>query len=327
MRHERIVVLGGTGFIGRHLVARLVEQGCHVVVPTRRSQHGRDLKFLPTVEIVETDLHDSAALTRLLAGNDAVVNLIGVLHDKPGEPYGEHFARAHVALPRRLVEACGRANIRRIIHVSALGVRLDRRGPSMYLRSKADGERAIEQSLTDWTILRPSVVFGPDDQFLNLFAGLLQFAPVMPLAGASCRFQPVYVGDVVAAIAAALDEASTIGKTIELAGPEVFTLAELVAWVGRVSGHPRPIIPLSAGLGKWQAWFLEHLPGPTLMSRDNVDSMAVDNVASGDLSCFPAELGVRPVALSTIVPTWLATDADARHGVGHYINLRERRNR
>ena len=197
----------------------------------------------------------------------------------------------------------------------------------MYLRSKADGERAIEQSLTDWTILRPSVVFGPDDQFLNLFAGLLRLAPIMPLAGASCRFQPVYVGDVVAAIAAALDEASTIGKTIELAGPEIFTLSELVAWVGRVSGHPRPIIPLSAGLGKLQAWFIEHLPGPTLMSRDNVDSMAVDNVVSGDLACFPPELGVRPVALSTIVPTWLATDADARHGVGHYINLRERRNR
>jgi len=327
MRHERIVVLGGTGFIGRHLVARLVSQGCHVVVPTRRSQHGRDLKFLPTVEIVETDLHDSAALTRLLAGSDAVVNLIGVLHDKPGDPYGEQFGRAHVALPRRLVEACGRVNIRRIIHVSALGVRLDRKGPSMYLRSKADGERAIEQSLTDWTILRPSVVFGPDDQFLNLFAGLLRLAPIMPLAGASCRFQPVYVGDVVAAIAAALDEASTIGKTIELAGPEIFTLSELVAWVGRVSGHPRPIIPLSAGLGKWQAWFLEHLPGPTLMSRDNVDSMAVDNIASGDLACFPSELGVRPVTLSTIVPTWLATDAESRHGVGHYVNLRERRNR
>jgi NADH dehydrogenase len=197
----------------------------------------------------------------------------------------------------------------------------------MYLRSKADGERAIEQSLTDWTILRPSVLFGPDDQFLNLFAGLLRLAPMMPLAGASCRFQPVYVGDVVAAIAAALDEASTIGKTIELAGPEIFTLSELVAWVGRVSGHPRPIIPISTGLGKCQAWFLEHLPGPTLMSRDNVDSMAVDNVASGDLACFPPELGVRPVTLSTIAPTWLAANAESRHGVGHYVNLRERRNR
>jgi len=147
----------------------------------------------------------------------------------------------------------------------------------------------------------------------------------MPLAGASCRVQQVFVGDVVAAIAAVLDEASTIGRTIELAGPEVFTLAELVAWVGRVSGHPRPIIPLSAGLGKWQAWFLEHLPGPTLMSRDNVDSMTVDNVAGGELACFPAELGVRPVTLSTLAPTWLAADADSRHGVGHYVSLRERR--
>jgi len=324
MRHERIVVLGGTGFIGRHLVARLVAQGCRVIVPTRRSEHGRDLKFLPTVEIVQTDIHDSAALTRLLAGCDAVVNLIGVLHDRPGEPYGEAFARAHVALPRRLVEACGRAQIRRLVQVSALGVQLDRRGPSMYLRSKADGERAVEQSLLDWTILRPSVVFGPDDRFLNLFAGLLKLAPVMPLAGASCRFQPVYVGDVVAAIAAALDEASTIGKTIELAGPEVFTLADLIAWVGRVIGHPRPIFPLSPGLGKLQAWFLEHLPGPTLMSRDNVDSMSVDNVASGVLPCFPPELGVRPVALSSMAPTWLAPGSDARHGVGHFVSLRER---
>jgi len=324
MRHERVVVLGGCGFIGRHLVARLVAQGRRVIVPTRRAEHGRDLKFLPTVEIVEADINDAQSLVRLLAGNDAVVNLIGVLHDGHGDPYGEGFAAAHVALPRRLVSLCARAGIRRLVHISALGVQLEGRCPSMYLRSKADGERAVEQSSLDWTILRPSVVFGPDDAFLNLFARLLRLAPVMPLAGADCRFQPVYVGDVVAAIAQTIDEPSLIGQTCELAGPEVFSLAELVRWVGLVSGHPRAVVPLPAALGRLQAWALQHMPGPTLMSVDNVDSMSVDNVASGRLACFPPVLGITTVALTQIAPTWLAPDADLRHGVGHYLKLRAR---
>jgi NADH dehydrogenase len=324
MRHRRIVILGGTGFIGRHLAARLVARGAHVVVPTRRSEHARDLKFLPTLEVLQADLHDSASFTRVLAGSDAVVNLIGILHGGRGIPYGEGFARAHVALPRRLVEAMGRAQVHRLVHVSALGVQLEQTGPSMYLRSKADGERAVEQSLVDWTIFRPSVVFGPDDRFLNLFAQLQALAPLVPLAGARCRFQPVYVDDVVSAIVAALEDSNSIGQTIELAGPEVFTLAQLVGWVGRVSGHPRPILALPDLWARLQAWVFEHLPGPPLISRDNLDSMRVDNVASGRVPCFPPTLGVVPQALSALAPTWLAPQVAARHGAGQFIRLRDR---
>jgi NADH dehydrogenase len=327
MRHEKIVVLGGTGFIGRYVVARLAAQGRRVVVPTRRAQNAREIQSLPTVEVVTADIHELASLQRVLSGSDAVINLVGLLHDGRGDPYGAGFAQAHVSLPRRLVTACPQVGIRRLVHLSALGVDLVARNPSMYLRSKADGEHAVDQSFLDWTVLRPSVVFGPEDQFLNLFARLLPIAPCFPLAGASCRFAPVYVGDVAAAIIAALDEPASFGQTYELAGPQIFTLQQLVLWVGQVTGHRRPVLPLSATLGRLQAWCLEHLPGPTLMSVDNIDSMAVDQVPSGKVPCFPALLGIEPQALSELAPTWLAAQSEMRHGVGHFLPLRARGHR
>ncbi len=294
MTTDRILVLGGTGFIGRALVAELVARGKAVRVPTRRLNRARPLMPLPTVEVIEADVHAEGALEPLLRGCSAAINLVGILHGRGGSPYGRDFARAHVDLPRRLVAACESQGVRRLLHMSALGADGDAPLPSMYLRSKADGEAAVRNSALEWTIFRPSVVFGLEDRFLNLFASLQRLAPVMPLARAQTRFQPVHVDDVVKAFVTALSLPATVGRSYELAGPRIYTLRELVQLAGRRSGCMRPVIELPDMAGRLQAMMLEALPGPTLMSLDNFDSMARDNVAGGPMA---AELGIRPTAI------------------------------
>lgn len=304
MEHSSVLVAGGSGFIGRHVVARLVKIGRRVIVPTRRLEHAKHLKVFPTVEVVLTSLHDDKALSRLLGGVDAVINLVGILHSRPakdGAPYGPDFAKAHVELPRRLVTACAANGVRRFLHVSALGA--DSQGPSMYQRSKAAGEAAVlSQPDVAVTIFRPSVVFGEEDNFLNLFASLQKRFPVMPLAGANARFQPIYVEDVARALVNSLDDQRTAGKIFELAGPGIYTLRELVELAGRYSGHPRRVIELSPRAGRLQAWFMEHMPGGPLMSRDNLDSMKVDNVASNPIDPL---LNLVPVPLEAVAPKYL----------------------
>ncbi|WP_459617182.1 complex I NDUFA9 subunit family protein [Bordetella sp. 2513F-2] len=300
----RILVIGGTGFIGRHLAARLSAGQHTLLVPTRRYAHGRDLLVLPTVTLVEADVHDDLALDDLMRRCDAVVNLVGVLHGGRGRPYGSGFARAHVQLPLRIAQACRRNGVQRLLHLSALGA--DPQGPSMYLRSKGDGEAAVRGELIGWqggwTIFRPSVVFGPDDNFTNLFARLARRLPVLPLAGAQARMQPVYVGDVAAAVANALENGRTWGRTYGLCGPQVYTLGELVRLCAFWSGHRRPVCPLPMALGRLQAGFMEMLPGAPLMSRDNLASLTVDNVCAEGMA---AELGVVPTALEAVAPGYL----------------------
>lgn len=297
-----VLVLGGSGFVGRSVCAKLVDHsggaGGRIVVPTRRLARARHVQLLPTVQTVEADVHDDAQLVRLVAGCDAVVNLVAILHG--GEAA---FERVHVELPRRLAAACRSAGVHRVVHVSALGVAPD--APSRYLRSKARGEAVLRDAGLDLTLLRPSVIFGAADRFLNLFATLQAAAPVMPLAGADSRYQPVWVEDVAAAIVACLERPDTIGQTIECAGPKAYTLRELVALAGRFAGHARPVIALPDALGRLQALALECLPGEPLMSRDNLDSMRVPNVASGSLPGLDA-LGIRPSALEAIAPGYLA---------------------
>jgi uncharacterized protein YbjT (DUF2867 family) len=304
MKANRILVVGGAGFVGQHLVARLSAQNRRVTVPVRRLERARHLLPLPTVHVLPADIADDAVLDALISKCDAVINLVGILHDGYGDPYGAAFANAHVELPRRLVSACERHGVRRLIHVSALGVPDQGAGdaPSMYLRSKADGEQVIRDSQLDWTILRPSVVFGPEDGFMNMFATMQQFLPVIPLARAGTRFQPVYVGDLAQAIVNALDKPGCFGKTYELAGPQVFTLEELVRLAGQWSGAARPVWALPFTLGQLQASLLGALPGPKLMTRDNFDSMSVDNVASGPIA---PELDINPTPLASVAPAYL----------------------
>lgn len=305
MAFRTILVIGGSGFIGSRIIAQLGTMGIdRIVVPTRRLSRAKHLQVVPTVRLCEENVHDDTALDRLVRGADAVINLVGVLHSRRGEAgsaYGPDFARAHVELPRRIVASCRKHGVRRLLHMSALGA--DRNGPSMYQRSKADGEAAVlAEAAISATVFRPSVVFGPEDNFLNMFASLQRVFPVMPLACASARFQPVYVGDVARAFCNALDNRATIGKVYELAGPTVYTLRELVRLSGEMAGCRRPVIGLPNSLGRLQATLLEFMPGGPVMSRDNMDSMQVDNVASGPMA---PELGVVPTPLEAIAPEYL----------------------
>lgn len=302
-----ILVLGGSGFVGHALLEALQRAGHRATVPTRSSRQARDLGPLPAVTVVRGDvIRDAGLLESLLPGHDAVVNLIARLQGKAAD-----FEALHTHWPHRLAGACVAAGVPRLLHVSALGVAhgdVDS-APSLYLRSKARGELTLQTvpGLAA-TVLRPSVIFGAHDRLTNLFAGLQRISPLMPLAGASARFQPVWVGDVAAALLACLQDDETIGRTYELAGPDVLTLAELVRLCGRVAGVPRPILPLPGPLATLQALAMECLPGEPLMSRDNLASMRVANVASGQLPGLEA-LGLRAHSLASVLPGYLAPDA------------------
>lgn len=312
---SRILVLGGTGFVGRVVCEHLAERSAsgQITVPTRRAAHANAVRALPTVQVVQADVHDDAALTRLVAGHDAVFNLVAILHGSVAA-----FDHVHVQLPRRLAQACRQAGVRRLLHVSALGVGKDvASAPSNYLRSKTAGEHVLEQAGLQLTMFRPSVIFGAEDAFLNLFAQIQRLAPVLPLAGSDARFQPVWVHDVARALVSALDRADSIGQTYECTGPTVYTLSELVRLAGRWSGHERPQIPLPGFAGRLQALAMEWLPGPTLMSRDNVDSMKLPNVASGQLPGLQA-LGITPTALEAVAPGYLG----GQHGRARLEKLR-----
>jgi uncharacterized protein YbjT (DUF2867 family) len=286
---KKILVLGGSGFVGRHVCEQLTRLGYRVTVPTRKAAHARVVQTLPMVSVIEAHIHDAATLEGLVAGHDAVVNLVAILHGN-----ARQFDAVHVHLPKQLAQAMQRQGVKRLVHVSALGA--DLYGPSHYQRTKALGEQALQSCGLDLTVLRPSVIFGSDDQFLNLFARLQALLPVVPLAGAQTRFQPVWVGNVAESVVKCLQQAHTIGHTYECVGPEVFTLADLVRLAGKLSGHPRPVLGMPRALAYFQALLMQLLPGQPLLSTDNLRSMEVDNVASGQ---FPtqADLGIVAQAL------------------------------
>jgi len=302
---KRILILGGTGFVGRHICTRLSQAGWSAIVPSRSPAAARHLAGLPRVDVVPGDVHDEATLIRLLAGADAVVNLVAILHGSEAA-----FEQVHVELPKKLARACAAAGVRRLVQISALGAALD--GPSMYQRSKARGEAVLHTEAAadflDLTVLRPSVIFGAQDKFLNVFAQLQRMFPLIPLAGADTRFQPVWVEDVAAAVMRCLQDDATIGQTFEACGPEVFTLRDLVRLAGQYAGvnqgRGRAVFALPMPLARLQAWLMERLPGEPLMSGDNLDSMALDNIASGKVPGLDA-LGITPAALAAIAPGYL----------------------
>ena len=284
---KRVLVLGGTGFVGRHVCEALQDLDVQITVATRRLP-ARSVQMLPRLNVVVANVLDPTALQSLVAGHDWVINLVAILHGTASE-----FERVHVDLPQSLARACAQAGVQRLVHVSALGA--DVNGPSLYQRSKGRGE-AVLQALSESTglsvrVLRPSVIFGLDDQFINLFARLQRLAPVVPLTGAHTRFQPVWVVDIARAVVQLLQESMPSFAVFEACGPEVHTLADVVRVAGRWSGCERPILPVPLSVGRVQARLLEMMPGRPLMSRDNVDSLRVDNVGSGTLPGLP-QLGI-----------------------------------
>jgi NADH dehydrogenase len=287
-----VLVIGGSGFVGSHLVAALAARGARVTIPCRRRERAKALILLPTVEVIETNVSAPAELGALVAGRDAVISLAGVLH-------GPDFARVHVELPQAIARACRERGVRRLLHMSAVGAAPD--APSEYLRTKGMGERAVLAAPEiDATVLRPSVIFGPNDSFLNQFSGLLGLFPVFPIPSPQAKFQPVYVGDVVAAMLAALDSRETCGKAYDLCGPRVYTMEELVRFVCRVTGRRRLLIPLSDRLSFWQARLMTLWPWP-LITLDNYLSMKVPSTSDQ-----PFPFGIVPASLEAVAPSYLA---------------------
>jgi len=294
-----VCVIGGGGFVGRHICQLLAARGYRVRVPVRDRERAKALTLLPTVDVIAADVHDAAALSRVVQDTEAVINLVGVLHGGRGR---SSFQEAHVELPRKVVAACTKNGVRRLIHMSALNADAD--GPSAYLRSKGEAEAIVRASGLDVTVFRPSVVFGPEDSFLNLFASLLGLPrvlmPILPLASPDARFQPVFVEDVAAAVVNSLEDLGSFGKSYDLCGPKVYTLRELVEFVGAATGRPRRVLGLNNMLSYWQAFAMELLP-VKLMTRDNFHSMKVDSVCNCD---FP--FGIKPAALEAVAPAWLS---------------------
>lgn len=302
MELKKILLIGGSGFVGGWVASRLSERGIRVIVPTRRRERSKPLIMLPTVYTVQADVHDEKTLVSLMDGVDAVINLVGILHDNDSTtPYGKRFAAAHVELPKKIIAAMKQSGVRRLVHLSALKAAVD--APAGYLRSKADGERIVLAAANelDITVLRPSVIFGPDDAFLNTFASLLKLLPILPLAGGQARMQPVYIGDVAQVVSSCLTDSATFGQTYELCGPTTYTLRELVDYVGKLIGRRCCVINLPAPLAYLQASILGMLPSPP-MSRDNLRMMQVDSVTDGRCN-YP---GWQPKALEAVAPSYLS---------------------
>ncbi len=328
----RVLVLGGTGFIGSALCEALVRAGHQVTVPTRRAARAREVQHLPGLTVLEANVHNAPELAQLCAGQDVVVNLVAVLHGNVAR-----FEHVHVALPQKTAAACTEQGVRRLVHMSALGVGAD--APSNYLKSKTQGEAVLVAASqgAPWALalVRPSVVFGAGDKLLNLFAALQKSFPLMPLGHGDAQFQPVWVGDVVALLMAVVAgnfegknaknrrgiregsyENSSIIATpqalvVQACGPQVCTLADVVRTAGRVAGCERPILPLPAPLAWLQAAALEFLPGQ-LMSRDNVASLSKPNIAQAGVLGL-ADFGIAPSSMAAIAPTYVGGSGPREH--------------
>jgi len=291
-----ITLLGGSGFVGTELTHRLAAEASEVRVLTRRAQRVKAFRILTNVQVIETNVHDEAELGAAIEGSDVVINLVGILNSA-GSKAKNSFDGAHAELTATVIAACKNASVPRYLHMSSLGADA-KNGSSEYLKSKGLAEDHVRRAKhLASTIFRPSVIFGPGDSFFNRFATLLQLAPIMPLACADSKMQPVYLGDVCQSMIDALHNPDTIGQSIELGGPDVFTLKEIVEMTARLKGFVRPIISLPDGLGKIQAFCLEFVPGKPF-SRDNFASLQTDNV-------LPEGVEPQPTSVSAVVPRYL----------------------
>ena len=301
MRTRRTAVLGGSGFIGRYIVQRLAARGDVIPVGCRHAQEAKFLMPLGNVGQIATinvTIGDEQVLHAFLAGNDALVNCVGILRESGAQT----FERAHHTGPARLARLAREARIERFVHISAIGA--DSRSTSAYARTKAAGEAAVRDAFPTVTILRPSVVFGPEDQFFNRFAAIAAISPVLPLIGGGhTRFQPVYVGDVANAVLKCLDDPTTAGRTYELGGPKVYTFRELIQLLLDEIRRKRLLVDLPFGLAAAQARLMSILPSPPL-TADQVELLKRDNVVSSSALTL-STLGITPTAVEGILPTYL----------------------
>jgi uncharacterized protein YbjT (DUF2867 family) len=301
MRNLRIAVLGGSGFIGRYIVGQLAERGALIAIGCRRAEEAKFLKpagNVGQIEAVNVGIADAGLLPAFLAGNAALVNCVGILRESGKQT----FELVHHTGPARLARLARDAGIERFVHISAIGA--DSRSVSAYARTKAAGERAVRDAFPTATILRPSVVFGPEDQFFNRFAAMAMLSPALPLiGGGETRFQPVYVGDVAEATVACLDDPATAGRTYELGGPKIYALRELLELLLGEIRRGRRLVDLPFGLAAALARLMSALPSPPL-TPDQVELLKSDNiVAPGALGL--ASLGVAPTAVEAVLPTYL----------------------
>jgi uncharacterized protein YbjT (DUF2867 family) len=300
MKKHTICVLGGTGFVGRHLVTLLAASGHRVRVPSRHRERHRALLVLPTVQVIDANIHDTEILAEVIDGCDVVINLVAILN----EGGQANFRAVHVALPHQVAMACRQRGVKRLLHMSALNADA-KYGASRYLQSKGEGEDVVHAAADEElrvTSFRPSVIFGPGDHLFNNFAALLKRAPgILPLPCPNARFAPVYVGDVIHAFNAALDNKATHGQRYDLCGPGVYTMRELMSYTARVLGIKRELWGLSDGVSRLQARLMQLLPGKPF-TMDNYRSLQVDAVCAGE---FPALFNLKPTAVETVVPYYL----------------------
>jgi NADH dehydrogenase len=295
MRAHKIAVLGGTGFIGSHLVPKLVAQGHWVTVLSRNREKHRDLLVLPSAPIVSVDPYDRAALAKRFAGHDAVINLVGILN----ETGAARFARAHADLTATVIAACREAAVGRLLQMSSLNAG---NPASKYLKTRGEAETLVKNSGLDWTIFRPSIVYGRRDGLVSRFSTLLKLSPVLPLARPRTKIAPVYVGDVVRAIVRCLDDRATCGRIYELYGPDAYPLVRIVRMIRDAAHLRRVVLPLPDPLGWLQARVCDFLPGKPF-SSDNFKSLKLDSVGTRD---GLAELGIAPRRFEVVLPELLA---------------------
>jgi len=297
MQYKEICVLGGSGFVGSAIVTKLDAAGYNVKVLTRKRDDAKHLSLLPNVQIIECNVFDYHALTSALRGVGAVVNLLGILHQSSQLS----FNAIHHQLPAQLVKICSDMDICRLIHVSSLCA--NKNAPSQYLRSKGEGEAALLEykDKLNITIFKPSVIFGRNDRFVNLFARLIKYLPIVMLAKPNARFQPVWVEDVASCVVLSISNTLTYGETYDLVGPKIYTFKELITAIMKTLHMKRPIIGLNDTFSYIQAFLMELLP-VKLMSRDNLHSMEIDSISA---NTFPKVFNIIPTSIEAVIPQYL----------------------
>jgi NADH dehydrogenase len=298
MNTRLVTVFGGSGFLGRHTVRALARAGWRIKVATRHPARGFFLRPLGTVgqiDFVKCDVADAESVAHAVMGADAVINLTGILFQK-----GQTFEDVQAEGAAHIAQAAAAAGVAALVHVSAIGA--DANADAEYAVTKAEGEKSVREAFPDAVILRPSIIFGPEDGFFNKFAAMARFSPILPLVGGGhTRFQPVFVGDVAQAIVTALSRQD--GRTYELGGPATYSFKELLQIILRETGRKRALVPLPFAIASLKAAFLQMLPNP-LLTMDQVKLLKHDNVVSPTAAGL-ADLGITPTSVEAVIPSYL----------------------